>query len=350
VEGLAKVGYRQTVYIQERGLKNSYDLNHPNMNLVVSYVLRKWMKFFFFARIRAVFSDLSSRKIIYPDSVIMAYFLLSDGAVAYKLHQKYGTPYVVSVRNTDINVYLRYFPWLKPLARKILINADFVFLASPAYKEVIKAKFGESFYEINVAPKLRIIGNIINASWFSAVFEKKITGKPLKLIYVGEFSKNKRIESIIHAVDILNQNMNVSLTLIGNYGDNCKKIQMMASSCSKITIINRIDSIDKLKCIVDNHDIFVMCSKTETFGLAYIEAMSRGLPVIYTRGQGIDGYFPDGFIGYAVSYPIAENVAVRVVEICNNYNVLSTAARSSSKLFAQNNIIELYSSMINQVK
>ena len=45
--------------------------------------------------------------------------------------------------------------------------------------------------------------------------------------------------------------------------------------------------------------IFVMPSLTETFGIVFIEALSQGLPLIYTKGQGIDGYFPQGFVGYA---------------------------------------------------
>ena len=44
-----------------------------------------------------------------------------------------------------------------------------------------------------------------------------------------------------------------------------------------------------------------MPSFPETFGLVYVEAMSQGLPIIYTKGQGIDGYFEDGKVGYPVN-------------------------------------------------
>ena len=37
-----------------------------------------------------------------------------------------------------------------------------------------------------------------------------------------------------------------------------------------------------------------MASFKETFGLVYFESMSQGTPLIFTKGQGIDGYFePD---------------------------------------------------------
>ena len=45
---------------------------------------------------------------------------------------------------------------------------------------------------------------------------------------------------------------------------------------------------------IGENDIFVMPSINETFGLVYAEAMSQGLPVIYTKGQGFDKQFNDG--------------------------------------------------------
>ena len=40
-----------------------------------------------------------------------------------------------------------------------------------------------------------------------------------------------------------------------------------------------------------------MVSHGETFGLVYIEALSQGLPIIYTKGQGVDGFFDDMNVG-----------------------------------------------------
>lgn len=47
--------------------------------------------------------------------------------------------------------------------------------------------------------------------------------------------------------------------------------------------------MDKTK-IIDvyrDSDIFVMPSKFETFGLVYVEALTQGLHLIYTKGQGL---------------------------------------------------------------
>ena len=47
-----------------------------------------------------------------------------------------------------------------------------------------------------------------------------------------------------------------------------------------------------------NHILYGLILKT--FGLVYFESMSQGTPLIFTKGQGIDGYFV-GYIGYSVN-------------------------------------------------
>ena len=348
---MSELGFKQAVFIQHRG-DPDYQSNYvyPGAQVWVSYAYRSWMKVFFNARVNKVYSDLGDSNIIKKDSLIVAYFLMTDGAVAYRAFKKLGTPYVVSVRNSDVNHYLKYRPWLKSLAREILFNAKFIVFVSPSYLDVVKESFGETFFNEIIYPKVRIIGNIINSSWYSGISKKSPPVDTIRLIYFGEFSKNKRIESLIRAYDILDESINLTLTLIGNYGDNCKRIERMASQRSGVRVVDKIDDTSALIEIIDNHDIFVMPSKTETFGMAYVEAMSRGLPLIYTKGQGIDGFFPDGSVGYSVSEPLENSIATRVLDIAKNYDALSAQAQISSKKFDKSSIIRLYSEMFSLIK
>ena len=45
-------------------------------------------------------------------------------------------------------------------------------------------------------------------------------------------------------------------------------------------------------------DVFSLPSYAETFGLAYLEAMSQGAVAVGSRGEGIDGVIEDGENGY----------------------------------------------------
>ena len=76
-----------------------------------------------------------------------------------------------------------------------------------------------------------------------------------------------------------------------------------------------------------------MPSHHESFGLVYAEAMSQGLPVIYTRGQGFDGQFPEGCVGYSVKSSDALEIAERVESVLVDYDAMSARCVEHSKDF-----------------
>jgi glycosyltransferase involved in cell wall biosynthesis len=50
---------------------------------------------------------------------------------------------------------------------------------------------------------------------------------------------------------------------------------------------------------LNGYTAFAMPTLRETFGMVFVEALLCGLPVLHTRGWGIDGVYPDDTIGYA---------------------------------------------------
>ena len=85
-----------------------------------------------------------------------------------------------------------------------------------------------------------------------------------------------------------------------------------------------------------------MPSHTETFGLTYAEAMTQGLPVIYTRGQGFDGQFSEGTVGYSVNSCDAAELAENIVKICEHYPELSKNCVQSVQRFQWDKIVQEY--------
>jgi glycosyltransferase involved in cell wall biosynthesis len=106
---------------------------------------------------------------------------------------------------------------------------------------------------------------------------------------------------------------------------------------------------EELINIYRHNDIFVLPSINETFGLVYAEAMSQGLPVIYTKGQGFDGQFKDGEVGYAVRYDSSKDIYEAVIKICHKYNEISRMCVENAGRFNWNKIsveyFQIYSSL-----
>ena len=89
-------------------------------------------------------------------------------------------------------------------------------------------------------------------------------------------------------------------------------------------------------------DVFFMLSKYETFGLVYLEAMSQGVPEIYTRGQGFDGLFSDGLVGRSASYGNVSDAVDAIKYVLNNLYKLRRNALLESRDYSWSHVAEKY--------
>ena len=188
------------------------------------------------------------------------------------------------------------------------------------YRKTVFEKYIPQKYYDELYAKSLIIPNGIDDFWFNnQPSEKKEISNPVKLIYAGRIDKNKNIPTIKDAMDVL-QRMGIksTLTVIGRIVDE--------SEFLKIKDDNRItyhSAMPKEQLIEQyrKHDIFVMPSFTESFGLVYAEAISQGLPVVYSKGQGFDGQFEEGVVGYHCNPRNSDDVAFVINKIREVFDV-----------------------------
>jgi glycosyltransferase involved in cell wall biosynthesis len=269
-----------------------------------------------------------------PD-LIHAHTLYSDGSLANYYFERFNTPYLVAVRSTDLDVFLKFRPWLTRYGKKILENATFIVFISPSLKRKFQKIFG-SIYE----SKSLIIPNGLNAEYLKAdSLEKEAIHTPLKLLYVGSFLKRKNVPALIKYVE----NSDLSLTIVGGGGNEENKVLQMIQNSDKIEYLGKISDQNKLAEIYGQSDIFVMTSHAETFGLVYIEAMSQGLPVIYSKDTGIDGMYKQGTVGYGVSPGSINEMKLAIEKIISNYREISRTCLEEAKKLNWGKLAEEYS-------
>ena len=237
---------------------------------------------------------------------------------------------MVSVRNTDLNVFLR-IPIFKVLARKITDNAVGVLFLSEAYKE----KYLDICYrhkKESVLKKCDVIPNGLESFWLDNInANEKTIHKPLELLCVGKIDKNKNMKTVTQVVSKLNEyGTDTHLTVIGQVLD--EQIKDLLDKSSNVTVIPFMTK-EELIDYYRNSDIFVMPSFNETFGRVYVEAMTQGVPVIYTRGQGFDGTFAEGVVGYSVKADDVTEIVSSVKKIIDNYTEVSRNCIEKCKVF-----------------
>ena len=92
-------------------------------------------------------------------------------------------------------------------------------------------------------------------------------------------------------------------------------------------------------------NIYLMPSHYETFGLVYAEALSQGLPVLYTKGQGFDGQFEDGEVGYAVVSTDANDIKDKILKVIENYDKILPNIQHCLEKFKWDKIAKQYADL-----
>jgi glycosyltransferase involved in cell wall biosynthesis len=106
--------------------------------------------------------------------------------------------------------------------------------------------------------------------------------------------------------------------------------------------LGKVEGVEAMKRIYSEHDIFIMISKLETFGLVYLEALSQGLPIIHTAGQGIDGYFENSSFAMPVKASAQEEITNAIKLLISTYESASQEAVAAAQLFSWDQIADRY--------
>lgn len=305
-------------------------------------------RYLYFRKQRKIFNSLIETVNVNDFDIIHSHTMMNGGWAARKLWKKYGIPYIVTARNTDLNDFLRIRAF-RPIARMIIKDAAHIMFLSEPYREAVLNKcFGSNEEsKAKIMKKSKVIRNGLESFWLENKGRPKtIGGNELKLICVGKIDTNKNMLTVLQVMDILERKgQSVSFTVIGQVVDE--------NVLQKLQLDNRVKLIEyqKKEGLINYYrdsDIYIMPSLFESFGRVYAEAMTQGLPVIYTKGQGFDGSFVEGEVGYSVNPHNPEEIADAVMKIKENYSEISSNCIRNSDLFDWALIVEELDSMYHE--
>ncbi len=273
---------------------NSIILNNKNSSILYSKPLKKYHRVLFRSKISFLKKDILSKKDISDVSCIHATTLFSDGALAYELSVKYDIPFIAAVRATDLTMFLKYRKDLHRKCNQIINRASKIIFISDNLKEKFLSHPLIKKNKKNIEHKCIVIYNGIDDFWLNnRVVKNDIKPVSAKIVYVGSLISRKNVVNLANAVLELNKKgIKCSLNIIGDGGsDKPKVIEISNANPNVIKYLGAIKDKQKLALEYSTSHIFCMPSRNETFGLVYIEALSQGLPILYSKNDGIDGIF-----------------------------------------------------------
>lgn len=348
VSKLADLGNDITVFVPMKGneLNGKYRSDHPRVDVIYCDCLKTTDRVFFINKIQRIVRKIEEHIDMTKVDCILAGTIYSDGFPAYILSKKHNIPFTIAVRETDVTYQMKWRPYLNGTVKKVLERASKIVFLSPAYKQFLQP------YSCD-PDKYEVIPNAVNDFWFQNQSASRELHTPISLIYVGEISKRKNVETTINVIAKLKEkDISVVFHVVGS-GDeesNCRELAQKLGVEQQVLFHGWQKDKRTIKGFYDQADIFVMPSLRETFGTVYIEALSQGLPLIYTNGQGVDGYFNEGSIGYSCNPTDFNDIANKIIRIIDHYNEISTECYRESNRFRWEKVADSYFTVIQNMR
>lgn len=216
-----------------------------------------------------------------PD--IMHAHFASIGYTASRLKKKTNIPLIITEHLSTMmkpEIDRRLFE----TAKQAYDNADILITVSPALKNVINKRFNRNAIHIP---------NIVDTELFSVSSIKK--DNIFRFVSVGGLKTIKRMHLTIEAfINAFKDNERVTLTIFGEGPERASLENLIRKHnvSDKVRLMG-LQSREDISKYLKESDCFVLASQAETFGVAYIEALASGVPVIATKCGGPESFVSD---------------------------------------------------------
>ncbi len=211
-----------------------------------------------------------------------------------------------------------------------------------------------------ISPKLpiRMIHNFINLDEYSRDDERDIRGclniKPGEkvIVHTSNFRPVKRIEDVIRVFKGIQDKMPARLLLVGD-GPESTKAYALAELLGVLDNIEFLGKQNRVTKILSTADVFLLPSEKESFGLAALEAMACGVPVLASNAGGLPEVIEHGVSGLLSEVGDVDQMTANALEILGSEAVharYSNSARDRARTaFDVETIIREYEALYEEV-
>lgn len=184
--------------------------------------------------------------------------------------------------------------------------------------------------------RITVLENAIDLSGFRFLV-RPAPKNEIRLVSTGSFVKKKNHAFLIPVVSQLKlKGIKVQLTLLGDG----PLRSMLQGSIAENGLQHEIimpGNVDDVAHYLHQADLYVHPAIYEPFGLAIVEAMATGLPVVCLDGKGNRGLVDNGKNGFMLKEPDPALFAAKIMSIAGNaenYATFSLNAGTKARLYS----------------
>ena len=278
--------------------------------------------------------------------LLHVHYAIPHASAAYMAKQilkKQGKdiPVITTLHGTDITLVGRDKTYA-PVVTFSINESDAITAVSENLRD-------ETYKHFKIEKEIEVIMNFVDVSRFKRkpidAFKKVIAPNNERIIlHASNFRKLKRVEDVVKIFYEINKKIPGKLLFVGDGPERgtaealCRELNI----CDEVLFVGKQEQIEDVLAIAD---LFLLPSEYESFGLAALEAMAAGVPVISTNAGGLKEINIQGETGYMGDVGDVNTMSDQAISILKDDAVLKQfkiKAATHAKKYDINNIIPVY--------
>jgi N-acetyl-alpha-D-glucosaminyl L-malate synthase BshA len=257
-------------------------------------------------------------------------------------------PFITTLHGTDITLVGRDNSFAPAIT--------FAINKSNGVTAVSESLKNDTYEHFDIKNKVEVIPNFICPEHYLPRPEKDFrddyapNGERI-VTHISNFRPVKRVEDVVRIFKKILEKVPAKLLLVGD-GPDRHRVEQLCRELGTCEHTHIIGKLKKPEEVLGLSDLFILPSEKESFGLAALEAMACGVPVISTDTGGLPELNIDGFSGYLSSVGDVDGMAKNAIKILKEDAVLDEFkknAKARANDFSIDKILPLYTDLYNRV-
>jgi N-acetyl-alpha-D-glucosaminyl L-malate synthase BshA len=220
---------------------------------------------------------------------------------------------------------------------------------SDAITAVSKNLCDETYRTFKIEKPIEVIYNFVDVERFSRkpidAFKKVIAPNGERiLLHASNFRKLKRVQDVVKIFYEVNKEIPSKLLFVGDGPERgtAEELSRHLEVYDEIRFVGKQEQMEDILAIAD---LFLLPSEYESFGLAALEAMAAGVPVVSTNAGGLSEINIDGVTGFMGNIGDIDTMSQQAITILKDDKRLAQFKKDAAKQalkFDIHNIVPLY--------
>ena len=256
-------------------------------------------------------------------------------------------PVITTLHGTDITLVGR-DKTLAPVVAFSINESDAITAVSENLRD-------ETYSIFDIKKEIEVIHNFVDLSRFQRKaidpFRKVIAPNNERIVvHASNFRKIKRVLDVVKIFAEINKQIPSKLLFVGDGPDrfDAENLSRELGIIEDIRFIGKQEQIEEILAV---SDLFILPSEYESFGLAALEAMAAGVPLISSDAGGLPEININGKTGFMSPVGDVASMSRQAITILENDDVLKTFKENASeqaKKFDIHHIVPMYEKLYDR--